>query len=471
MALSQDEKNGIQIASTGAIAFRENIKRRPIQPTIDFDEALNRFGGSLGDNGQPIAQVISDMIERGEDGVMGMCSPGFHGFVLGASHPAGVAADILVSAWGQNSPFNSLTPTVAAMEHAVCSWVIDLLNLPSESGTGIVSGGTLANSAAVAAARNDLLRREGWDVEANGLFGAPEISVVIGAEAHSAVSAALRYNGLGADRVHRVKTNADGVMDAQSFADTIAGLNGPILVILQAGHINSGGFDPFSEIIPLAHSKNAWVHVDGAFGLWLNCVPELASRLTAVELADSWVVDLHKWLNAPFDAGMVITRDMGALTRALSARANYLPTAGSTLDLGDSSFELSRRARGVPSYAILRALGKSGVREMVARHCRLARNVADRVSRESGISVLNDVQANQVAIRCGEGEGADKMTQEVLKHVQSVGDVYPSHGVWQGGQIIRVSIIGYATMDSDADKVSDSIIEAWREVRARHQFD
>jgi glutamate/tyrosine decarboxylase-like PLP-dependent enzyme len=328
-----------------------------------------------------------------------------------------------------------------------------------------LTGATLANSAAVAAARNELLRREGWDVEANGLFGAPEIQVVIGAEAHSGVLAALRYNGLGAERVHRIPTNLDGVIDVRAFENTIAELSGPILVILQAGHINSGAFDPFNEIIPLAHKKNAWVHVDGAFGLWLRCVPHLASRLAGVEYADSWAVDLHKWLNAPFDAGMVITRHCTSLSRALSARGTYLPEVGEAGDPCDHVFELSRRARGVPSYAILRSLGKSGVREMVSRHCHLAQHIARRLAAEPGITVLNEIHANQIAIRCGDGVKADSLTQATLKQIQQEGIVYPSHGKWRDVQIIRISIVAYGTQLMHADRVANGIIRAWKNVQ------
>ena len=465
MSLQPDERAGLETALGQAIAYRDSISSRPIPPRIDLDEAMTRFHQPLNEAGEPIAKVINGLVQNADDGLIQMCSPNFHGFVLGASHPAGVAGDILVSAWGQNSPHNVLTPSIAAIEQTVASWVIELLDLPKESRAAFVTGATLANSAAVAAARNELLGREGWDVEASGLFGAPEIQVIVGGEAHSGVFAALRYNGLGAERVHKVPTNSDGVMDVAAFETKIAELSGPILVILQAGHINSGAFDPFGQIIPTAHRKNAWVHVDGAFGLWLRCAPDLARRLESVERADSWAVDLHKWLNAPFDAGMVITRHASALSRAMSARGSYLPETGGNYDPCDLVYELSRRARGVPSYTILRTLGKSGVREMISRHCQLAQHVAGRLAAEPGITVLNEIHANQIAVRFGQGPAADELTRETLKQIHQRGIVYPSHGIWRGGQILRVSIIGHETQLRHANKVADEIISAWRSVR------
>lgn len=391
-----------------------------------------------------------------------MSAPTFFGYVLGGSHPVGVAADFLVAAWGQNAGSSFETPAVSGMERAVCDWVKELLRLPQESGAGIVTGGSVANMVGIMAARNALLAAQGWDVEDAGLSGAPEIPILIGADAHSAPFAALRYAGLGAGRAVRVATDQEGRIDVEAFKAALDDCQAPPLVVLQAGQINTGAFDSFAELIPLVHERGGWVHVDGAFGLWVAAVPELADRLAGVEQADSWAVDLHKWLNAPFDAGMVIVRDRAPLVASMSARGAYLPDLTAHWEPSDSTPELSRRARGVPSYAILRHLGKSGVREMVKRHCQLAERAAKALSAEPGLHVLNEIHSNQVAVACGNGAPDDEMTAQVLERVQSRANVYPTHGEWAGKQIIRISVIGYAMQAEDIDHVVSEIVKAWR---------
>ena len=466
--LKPEEVEAMKVACERAIAYRQGVLDRPGKLDIDITEALHRFGGALPEEGRDPDTVIKELADQADAGLLHLTSPRWFAYVAGSSHPAGVAADTLVSAWGQNAAMAETTPATAAIEQTAGKWMLDLLGLPKDSGVGFVTGGTVANSVGISAARNALLHREGWDVEAKGLFGAPEISVVIGDEAHSSVYAALRYNGLGAERVHKVATDDDGRILADDFERVIAPLSAPILVIVQAGHINSCGFDPFDKIIPVAHAKNAWVHVDGAFGLWMNSVPELSPRLAGVELADSWSTDLHKWLNAPYDAGLIISKDPVPLARSMSERASYLPEVGAW-DPSDYAMELSRRARGVPSYAILKTLGKSGLREMVALHCRLAARVAATIEAEPGLTVLNEVHGNQVAIRCGSGRDSDEMTRETLRIVHQEGDVYPSHGFWRGCEIIRISVISYATQEDDVDRAAKAIIRAWKKAnKGRH---
>ncbi|GGH30858.1 Glutamate or tyrosine decarboxylase [Cribrihabitans marinus] len=455
----------MRLAAEAAIAYRLGVPDRPVPPACDLDTAVARFRTPLAEAGIPAAEVIETLVHETDDGLNQMTSPGFYGYVLGGSHPVGVAADMLVSAWGQNAGSSAETPAVTGLERAVCDWVIDLLGLPPESGAGITTGATVGNTAAILAARNALCARAGWDVEARGLFGAPGIAVIMGADAHSAPSAALRYAGFGTERTLLADTDDQGRIRPESFERCLASVDGPVLVVLQAGQINSGASDPFAELIPMARARDAWVHVDGAFGLWLAAVPELAPRLAGVQEADSWAVDLHKWLNAPFDAGMAIVRDRTALVASMSARGAYLPDLTGHWEPTDSVPELSRRARGVPSYAILRHLGRAGVREMVARHCALAKGIAAEISDLPGLSVLNEVASNQVAIRCGEDAEGDAQTREVLRQVQRRGRVYPSHGTWQGRDIIRVSVIGYATQKAHADLLVSEIAEAWQIVR------
>ncbi|SPF76855.1 L-2,4-diaminobutyrate decarboxylase [Aliiroseovarius pelagivivens] len=456
--LTDTQARAIEGAAQAARVYREELPQMPARPTLDLDEAAGRFLGPLPEAGMPEDDVIAQIVRDASGGLHSMANPTFFGYVLGASHPVGVAADMLVSAWGQNAGSSFETPAVTGMERAVCDWVISLLSLPPDSGAGLVTGGTVANMVGVMAARNKLLSAQGWDVEADGLFGAPEIPVLIGQDAHSAPFAALRYAGLGAARVQVVETDGEGRIMPDAFRKALEQIDAPPLVVLQAGQINTGAFDPFTDLIPMVHERKGWVHVDGAFGLWLAAVPELEHRLADVQKADSWAVDLHKWLNAPFDAGMVIVRDRAPLVASMSARGAYLPETTVHWEPTDSTPELSRRARGIPSYAILRHLGVTGVRELVARHCRLAERIAATVSAESGLAVLNEIHSNQVAIACGD----DGLTMRVLKRVQERGKVYPTHGEWAGRQIIRASVIGYAMTEIDADLLSAEVINAYR---------
>ncbi len=460
--LSADEADAFETAYGAALAYRQSLPDRLARPSIGPDEAEERFRTPLAEAGMTAQTVIEEIVRDAGEGLHQMTAPTFFGYVIGGSAPVGVAADFLVSAWGQNAATAFETPSVAAMERAVCDWVIDLLAFPAESGAGFVTGATVANMVGIMAARHALLAAQGWNVEEKGLFGAPPFPVLIGRDAHSAPFAALRYAGLGAEYPIRITTDGEGRISVDAFRVALDGCAAPPLVVLQAGQINTGAFDPFDELIPLVHERGGWVHVDGAFGLWVAAVPELAHRLAGVVEADSWAVDLHKWLNAPYDGGMVIVRDRAPLVAAMSARGSYLPGMTAQWEPSDSTPELSRRARGVPSYAILRHLGRSGMREMIARHCRLAERVAHALAAEPGLHVLNEIHSNQVAVACGDGPDGDTQTMRVLKRVQDRGKVYPSHGVWAGRKIIRASVIGYAMHEDDVDLLASEIIDAWR---------
>lgn len=454
-----------QQAFNSAVAYRENVPEMPILPLYDAAEAHARFGGELDEESQSSEAVLAHILGQAEGGILQFTSPRFFGFVIGASHPVGVAADWMVSAWGNPTAYAEMSPATVAMENAVCTWAADLMGLPKNCGAGIVTGATIANTVGIMAARNALLSQYGWDVEADGLFGAPEVHVVVGEQAHSAVFAGLRYVGFGANRVTKVATDDQARILPDAMERALENLSGPILVILQAGSINSGDSDPFADLIPMAKKRKAWVHVDGAFGLWLNAAPDTKHMLDGVEQADSWAVDLHKWLNAPYDSALVYTKDRAPLVSAMSATGAYLPEEGTFPNPSDSVMELSRRARGVPSYAILKTLGKNGVAEMVSRHCRLARLLGDKLRAEAGITILNEIASNQVAICCGEGTLGDPQTAQVLKMVQDRGKVFPTHGSWKGRTTIRASIIGHETQDEDIDLLANELIEAWRAVR------
>lgn len=448
----------MEVGAQLAVDYRSGIGTATVTPKLRPEEIAPRFTGPVPDHGRPATKVIEDLVRDATEGVHGHSSSRFFGYVCGGSMPVGVAADGLVSAWGQNTASSWESPAVAVMEQAVRSWCLDLLALPPESGVGIVTGATVANTQAIMAARHALLSRQDWDVENRGLFGAPEFPVLVGDDAHSAPLAGLRYAGLGAGRATKVATDDQGRILPAAFAAELKNCSAPPLVILQAGQINTGAFDPFADIIPMARECGGWVHVDGAFGLWLQAVPALRKRLAGVDLADSWAVDLHKWLSAPYDAGLCIVRDRSALIASMSARGSYLPSVAEQWEPADTTIELSRRARGVPSYAILQYLGRNGVSELVERHCDLAKHVADRLINEPGIEVLNEVASNQVILTCGD----DEATCAVLDEVQRRGNVYPSHGEWRGREVIRISISNYATQQADVDLLVDEIMAAKR---------
>jgi len=458
--LDTDGRLAMEEAARQAVNYRASLADAPAKPALRPADLEHRFESALPEIGEGALSVIEELVRDAAEGIHAHASPRFFGYVCGGSMPVGAAADFLVTSWGQNAASSWESPSVALIEQAVCRWCLDLLGLPPASGVGIVSGATVANTQGIIAARDALLARQGWNIGEDGLFGAPEIPVIIGADAHSAPMAGVRYAGLGLGRAMRLETDDQGRIRLKALEAALANCKGPPLVILQAGQINTGAFDPFAQAIPMVHELGGWVHVDGAFGLWARAVPELRDRLMGVEQADSWAVDLHKWLNAPYDAGLCIVRDRATLVNAMTARGAYLPDLGETWEPSESTLELSRRARGVPSYAILKHLGASGIRAMIARHCALAQYLAEKLSIEPGIEILNDVVLNQVAIACEN----DAVTSKVLHRIQSNGRVYPSHGEWRGRQIIRVSIINHATDRADIDILIKEILTSHKEM-------
>ena len=457
------EAAAFDAAAAHAKAYRRGIAGAPVRAPRSYREMLAAFGGPVPETGLPADAVVEELVTRAEGGLLGMVSPNFHGWVIGASHPAGVAADWLTAAWGQNGAFADPTPAAAAVEEAAAGWVLELLGLPAGAGVGFGTGATMANFTALAAARNALLARAGWDVEARGLFGAPEVAVVVGGEVHSSVQLSLRLLGFGAARVHVAAADREGRMRAEALAEVLAGIDGPIVVCLQAGNVCSGAFDPFAELIVLARAKGAWVHVDGAFGLWARAAPRLAALAAGLEGADSWAADAHKWLQVPYDCGLAIVRDAGALNRAMSVTASYLP-AGENRAPEAFSPEMSRRARGFVVWAVLKALGRQGLAEMLDRHCAVARHIAGRLAAEPGLAVLNAVVLNQVVVACGDGPEADALTRATLAAVQAGGAAFPTNGRWRGREIIRVSVSAGPTTLADGERSAEAIIAAWRRV-------
>ncbi len=393
-----------------AVKYRSTAASRPCVPVRNYHEMRADFSEPLPETGADARHVIRQLAEQGEPGLMQMVHPRFFGWVLGGSHPAGVAADWLASAWGQNTGSHMATPTTAAVEEVAANWLLELLDLPREASVGFATGASVGNFVALAAARSRVLREHGWDSDADGLFGAPEIHVFIGDDAHTSVFSALQFLGLGHDRVIRIDTDGEGRMQPDHLSREIAERTGPKIVIAQAGQINTGAFDPFEDLVDIARGAGAWLHVDGAFGLWARASDELRSLTNGIEDADSWVTDGHKWLQTPFDTGYAIVRDREAHQRAMTTWASYLPTQQD--DERSPSVlvpELSRRARGLATWAMLKTLGRSGVSEMVERNCQVARRIASKLSSEEGVRILNDVVLNQLIVEFGSSDaGAEK---------------------------------------------------------------
>jgi glutamate/tyrosine decarboxylase-like PLP-dependent enzyme len=428
------------------------------------------FDAPTPETGLASVDVIDELVAKASPGLSAMAGSRFFGWVIGASHPVGVAADWLTSAWGQNAGGHTSTPAAAAVEEVAARWLLDLLDLPRECSVGFVTGATVASFVCLAAARGEVLRRVGWDVESKGLFGAPPIEVLIGDDAHTSVFSALQFLGLGRDRVIRVATDEAGRMKVADFAAAAWACHGPTIAIAQAGQINTGAFDPFFEIAEIAMERKAWIHVDGAFGLWARACPYRALLAKGIERADSWAVDGHKWLQTPYDCGYAIVRDADAHRRAMTISASYLPQVAEG-ERSPSYFvpELSRRARGFATWAMVRALGRQGIADMVARHCRIARRMGERLGVEPGVEIVNKIELNQVAVRFGVGEPlerGDELTAKVIERVQADGICFTAGARWKGRWIMRLSVISWPTTDADADRSVEAILAAWRSVRA-----
>ncbi|MEX0350788.1 MAG: aspartate aminotransferase family protein [Paracoccaceae bacterium] len=448
-----------------ALSYRQGLPDAPCAEPRSYAEMLALFDAPLPEQGHPNEAVIRELAETAAQGLMPMAHPRFFGWVLGGSAPAGVAADWLVSAWGQNAAFHSSSPAVSALEQVAERWLLDILDLPRESAVGFVTGATVGNFTALAAARGAVLRRHGWDPDQDGLFGAPPVRVFLGDDAHTSVFSALGYLGFGRRRVQRIAADAQGRIEPDDLARQIAGHSGPAVIIAQAGQINTGAFDPFDPIADIAAEHGAWLHVDGAFGLWARAHPDYCDLTQGIERAHSWAVDGHKWLQTPFDSGYAIVRDRAALEAAMGIDASYLPPREDADRI--PSFlvpELSRRARGVPTYAMLRSLGRQGVADMLARHCDIARRTAERLSGEPGIRVLNDVVLNQIILRFGADAGCDVATEQVIQTLRDQGALFVGGGKWRGDWVMRLSVICDASTADIADPVAEAILDAWAQV-------
>ncbi|MBA2381481.1 MAG: aspartate aminotransferase family protein, partial [Chloroflexi bacterium] len=399
----------------------------------------------------------------GDPGVMASAGPRFFGFVIGGSLPAALAADWLTSAWDNNAGLYVIGPSASVAEEVAGGWLIDLFGLPADSSVGYSTGATMASFTALAAGRHRVLERAGWNVEEDGLIGAPDIAVVVGAEAHVTIHVSLQMLGLGRNRVFKVDADGQGRMRADALRATLAGLRDrPVIVCAQSGNVNTGAFDPLPEIVAAVRElPNAWLHVDGAFGLWAATTPALRHLTAGLADADSWTTDAHKWLNVPYDSGIVIVRDAAAHHAAMTlGAAYYVETAGGERDPYNWVAESSRRARGFPIYAALRSLGRDGLAEMIDRCSALARRMADGLRDAPGVTILNDVVLNQVLVRFAPRNGGDEAatdaetdahTRAVIAAVQAEGTCWLGGTTWHGKAAMRISVSNWSTTEADAD--------------------
>jgi glutamate/tyrosine decarboxylase-like PLP-dependent enzyme len=446
-----------------AIEFLDGLPDRPVTADLDVGELRRELVRDLPEEGEDAQHVVEELARIGGRGAVAMAGPRYFGFVIGGSLPPALAADWLTSTWDQNAGLYVAGPAASVVEEAVGAWLLDLFGLPSTAGYGLVTGCQMAHFTCLAAARQAVLDRAGWDVTARGLFGAPEIEVIVGGEAHSTLHTALQYLGLGRDRVHAVEADGQGRLTTAGLAAALAAIpqDAPLIACLQAGNVNSGSFDPFREAIGLLRRRpGAWVHVDGAFGLWAATSPALAGLVDGIGLADSWATDAHKWLNVPYDSGLAFVADARAHARAMAPpHAAYLEY-GQERDQMSWVPEFSRRARGFTVYAALRTLGRAGVRDLIERCCALARRMADRLEAVPGVEILNEVVLNQVLVRFTPpgGGDADAFTREVIRRVQEDGTLWLSGTTWHGMAAMRISVSNWSTTETHADRSVDAIL-------------
>ncbi len=447
----------LQSVAERAARYLDALHNRKVAPTSDSLHQLTRLDEAFPDGPSDPETVISLLDEIGSPATVATAGSRFFGFVVGGSLPAALAANWLAGAWDQNAGLAVLSPVAAKLEQIAMRWTLDALRLPSGCGVGFVTCATQANFSGLAAARHALLARQGWDAERQGLFGAPPITVVVGDEVHVSVLKALMLLGLGRERIVRVPVDGQGRMRP----DSLPPLDAQTILCIQAGNVNTGAFDPADAIIPQAKAAGTWVHVDGAFGLWAAAAPARAHLVNGIEDADSWAIDAHKWLNVPYDSGLVFVRESQHLFAAMAVNAAYL-VQGETRDPTHYTPDFSRRARGVEVWAALRSLGREGLADLIERTCGHAARFAQGL-REAGYDVLNDVILNQVLVSFGDAE----TTRRVIAAIQEDGTCWCGGTVWQGHTAMRISVSSWATTAEDVESSLDAIIRVAAAVRQR----
>ena len=445
----------LQSAAKRASDYVRSLPERRVAPPAAAIEALHAVDEPLPDTGCADEAVLDFLDRIGTPATLGMSSPRFFGFVIGGALPASLAANWLAGAWDQATGLHNVTPGTSTFERVALGWLLDLFGLPPDCGAGIVTGATVGNFTALAAARHSVLRQAGWDVEADGLFGAPEITVFVSDESHPSVTKALGMLGLGRSRVRALPTDSQGTIRSAN----LPAISGPTIVCTQVGNVNTGASDPLIDLVDWARPAGAWTHVDGAFGLWAAASPARRHLVAGVEDADSWATDAHKWLNVPYDSGIAISRDAQALRAAMSLTAAYLPTESSERNPSDYTPELSRRARGIEIWAALKSLGRDGVAALVDRCCDHAAHFASALA-AGGSEILAEVVLNQVLVSFGSAE----RTRAVIDAIQKDGTCWCGITEWQGRTAMRISVCNWATTSGDVDLSVAAILKCARGV-------
>jgi glutamate/tyrosine decarboxylase-like PLP-dependent enzyme len=446
-------KDLLGVTADYAAQYLASLDERPVRPEASLEELRTTLGGPLPESGTDAAQVVAELIEAAEPGIMAMPSGRFFGFVIGGALPAAIAADWLTSTWDQNAGLIGPAPSAGVVEEVAVEWLRELLGLPAGVSAGIVTGCQMAHMTALATARHHVLTAAGWDLARDGLQGAPRVRVLAGDERHVTVDRALRYLGIGSAQIEAVEMRGDALREA------LAASSGPTIVCAEAGNVNTGSFDPLDEIADAVASTDAWLHVDGAFGLWAAASPRFRHLVAGAERADSWATDAHKWLNVPYDSGIAFCAHPASHRAAMSVRASYLEQvdAETARDAMDWNPEFSRRARGFPIYAAIKALGQEGIAALVERCCDHATRFAELLGAEPGVEILNDVVLNQVLVRFGDD---DEATRATIAAVQDDGTCWLSGTVWQGRAAMRISVSNWRTTKDDVERSAAAILEA-----------
>jgi glutamate/tyrosine decarboxylase-like PLP-dependent enzyme len=457
-----DQRKVLERVLEEASGFLDGLDGRRVAARTDVDGVANALRRPLPEEGADALEVIEELIAGAEPGVLATPSGRFFGWVIGGVLPATLAADWLTSTWDQNAGLLASSPAAAGMEWVTSEWLLDLLRLPASAAVGFVTGAMIANFTCLAAGRHEVLRRAGWNVERDGLHGAPEVTVIVGEERHETVDVALRFLGLGEARSMVVPADDQGRIRLDALAEALAKIdNNPLIVCLQAGNVHSGAFDPIQDAVDLAHRHGAWVHVDGAFGLWAAASARYRHLVAGVERADSWATDAHKTLNVPYDSGIAIVANAEAMYAAMGVHAAYLiqderPDPLSTVP------EFSRRARGFTVWAALRSLGRRGVAEMVERFCGHARRFAAGLAELDGVRVVNDVVFTQLCVSFG----SDEVTREVAARLLKDGTAWMTPSTWHGQAVLRISVSNWQTTEEDVDRTLAAVRRTFAEVRA-----
>jgi glutamate/tyrosine decarboxylase-like PLP-dependent enzyme len=444
-----------------AITFRASLAERPVGRPLAPDGLRAALGGALPEHGDDPRAVLEQLARAAEPGLVASAGPRYFGFVTGGALPAALAADWLAGAWDQNAWSYVASPAAAVAEEVAGRWLLELLDLPTQASVGFTTGATMASFTALAAGRHALLRAQGWDVEEDGLAGAPPLPVIVGDEAHATIFAALQMLGLGRRPAVRVASDAQGRLRPDALRAALAAAGGPALVCAQAGNVNTGACDPLEPIADAVRERGGWLHVDGAFGLWAAASPALRALVRGAGRADSWTTDAHKWLNVPYDSGLAIVRDPDAHRAAVShGAAYYVVASGGERDNHHFVPEASRRARGFAVWAALRSLGRAGVAELVERCCALARLFAARLGAAPGVEVLNQVALNQVLVRFSPAAGgdADAFTHEVIRRIQQDGTCWAGGTLWRGRAALRISVSNAATTEADVERSAAAVL-------------